>query len=166
MLLLLDTGIRADELAADPHRGTHGLRVQDLDARNLTIKVLGKGDKECIIPISHPASKAIWRYLVTRSDHQPDDPLFANQGGRSLTRSGLFQVIQRPGKRAGIQSASPHCFRHTFAINFLRNGGKTLELHRFLDHITLEWVKRYVALAQVDLENAHRRASPVVNWRL
>jgi site-specific recombinase XerD len=57
-------------------------------------------------------------------------------------------------------------FRYSFAINFFRNGGNSLELQCLLDYATLEMVKRYVALAQVDLENAHRRASLVANWRL
>jgi transcriptional regulator with XRE-family HTH domain len=52
------------------------------------------------------------------------------------------------------------------AYNFLRNGGKTLELQRLLGHTSLAMVKRYVAIAEVDLERAHRRASPVSNWDL
>jgi len=166
ILLLLDTGIRAAELAADPRRGTLGLRIQDLDQRNLHIKVYGKGDKERIIPISPTTSKAIWRYLVSRPDIDPTDPLFISTRGGPFTTSGLLQLIRSLGKRAGIPHAYPHRFRHTFAINFLRNGGNVLELQRLLGHSTLQMVNRYVAIAQVDLENAHRRASPVTNWNL
>jgi integrase/recombinase XerD len=166
ILLLLDTGVRASELCADPKRKAPGLFIQDVDQRNLTIKVMGKGDKERIVPISHRTSKAIWRYLLSRPDAPTTDPLFTNQRGGPLTSSGLLQLIRRLGQRAGISNAHPHRFRHTFAINFLRNGGNSLELQRLLGHSTLEMVKRYVALAQVDLENAHRRASPVTNWRL
>lgn len=167
LLLLLDTGIRASELAADPRRDVPGLLIGNLDQRNLHIKVLGKGDKERIIPISNATLKAVWRYLVTRNDPPADQPLFLSfQSVKPLTRNGLLQLIKKLGERADVPNAHPHRFRHTFAINFLRNGGKTLELQRLLGHTTLEMVKRYVDLAQVDLEEAHRRASPVANWNL
>jgi integrase/recombinase XerD len=166
ILLLLDTGVRASELCADPKRKAPGLLIQDVDQRNLNIKVMGKGDKERIVPISPRTSKAIWRYLLSRPDASTTAPLFISQRGGPLTSSGLLQLIRRLGQRAGISDAHPHRFRHTFAINFLRNGGNSLELQRLLGHSTLEMVKRYVDLAQVDLENAHRRASPVTNWRL
>ncbi len=166
ILLLLDTGVRASEICADHNRKAPGLLIQDVDRRNLTITVMGKGDKERTLPISPRTSKAVWRYLLTRADAALTDPLFTNQRGEALTSSGLLQLIRRLGKRAGILKAHPHRFRHTFAINFLRNGGNTLELQRLLGHSTLEMVKRYVAIAQVDLEKAHKRASPVANWRL
>jgi integrase/recombinase XerD len=166
ILLLLDTGARASEICANPRLKTPGLQIQDVDHRNLTIRVMGKGDKERIVPISARTSKALWRYLLSRPDAVPTEYVFTNQRGGPLTSSGLLQLIRRLGQRAGISNAHPHRFRHTFAINFLRNGGNSLELQRLLGHSTLEMVKRYVALAQVDLENAHRRASPVTNWRL
>jgi len=166
ILLLLDTGIRAGELAADPRHQSHGLAIQDLNQRNLQIKVLGKGDKERIIPISHSTLKSLWRYLLAYPDANPADPLFRSITGRPVTVNGLRQLIKRLGQRADVANAHPHRFRHTFAITFLRNGGKTFELQHLLGHSTLEMVKRYVAIAQVDLENAHRRASPVANWNL
>jgi len=166
ILLLLDTGMRASELTADPRREIPGLLIKNVDLQNRYIKVLGKGDKERILPISNSTTKALWKYLVTRDDPPPDQPLFLSMHGKPLTRNGLLQVIKSIAQRAGVPGAHPHRFRHTFAINFLRNGGKTLELQRLLGHTSLDMVNRYVNLAQVDLDEAHKRASPVSNWNL
>jgi len=167
ILLLLDTGARASEICAEPRKTTPGLCIQDVNHRNLIIKVLGKGDKERILRISPSTSKSIWRCLVERPEATPTDPLFVStHGGKALTTSGLLQLIRRLGERAGIPNAYPHRFRHTFAVNFLRNGGNALELQYLLGHSSLEMVRRYVKLAQVDVESAHRRASPVTNWNL
>jgi len=160
ILLLLDTGIRAAELCPDPRHGAPGLLIEDVDQRNRHIKVTGKGKKERVIPIDPRTLKAVWRYLLTRPDAAPTEPLI------TITTSGLRHLLRRLSQRAGIQHVHPHRFRHTFAINFLRNGGNALELQRLLGHTTLEMVKRYVALAQVDLDAAHRKASPVANWKL
>jgi site-specific recombinase XerD len=78
----------------------------------------------------------------------------------------LCHLIIRLGRRAGIPNANVHRFRHTFAINFLRNGGNAYTLQRLLGHSTLDMVKTYLQLAQQDDSDNHRRASPVANWRL
>jgi len=166
ILLMLDTGVRVSEICENPGLGTHGMRIRDVDLRNHRIKVIGKGARERILPISHRTAKALWRYLVKREDADADDPVFLNSRGEPLTISGLQRLIARLGERAGVKNAHPHRFRHTFAINFLRNGGNALELQRLLGHSSLEMVQRYVAIAQVDIERAHQKASPVSNWRL
>jgi site-specific recombinase XerD len=77
----------------------------------------------------------------------------------------VFLTGKLVGKRAGVH-AYPHKFRHTGATMFLRNGGNVFELKEILGHSTMEMVQRYVHLAQVDIAEAHRRASPVHNWDL
>ena len=79
---------------------------------------------------------------------------------------GLHKMISRLGERAGVAEAHPHRFRHTFAINFLGNGGNVFALQRILGHESLEMVTRYLSLAQTDLEKARQDASPVANWLL
>jgi len=159
LLLLTDTGIRASELC--------DLRIKHLDMSNARVKVFGKGAKERILPVGRRTIKALWRYLSTRPDARPSDPLFVTSDELPLTRRSLYQLIRRLGDRAGIvPAAHPHRFRHTFAINFLRNGGNAFSLQAMLGHSSLEMVYRYLALVQTDTENAHRRASPVDNWRL
>jgi len=169
ILLLLDTGMRAGELCIPPKRkapNTTGLLLKNVDLKDLQVKVTGKGDKERILPISPPVAKAIWRYLTTRPDALPHEPLILSRKGGCLTTDGLIQLIKHLGKRAGVPGSHPHRFRHTFAINLLRNGANAYELQAMLGHTSLEMVKRYLKLAQVDLEAAHKRASPVSNWHL
>lgn len=159
ILLLVDTGMRSGELA--------GLKVRDVDTKNHRLTVFGKGTKERVLPFSPTTAKALWRYMQgERGEHGPRDALFMTIDGQPLTREALLQLMNRLGERAGVSDCHPHRFRHTFAVTFLRNGGNAYELQALLGHTTLEMVKQYLSLAQTDVEAAHRRASPVENWRL
>ena len=158
ILTLVDTGVRASELCS--------ITIADVDKRNKRIFIWGKGAKERIVYIDASTARAIWRYLTTRPDARPDDPLFVTREGRPLNRNSVRLLIGRLGQRAGIPNANVHRFRHTFAINFLRNGGNAYTLQRLLGHSTLKMVKTYLALAAQDDSDNHRRASPVANWRL
>ena len=86
--------------------------------------------------------------------------------GKKLDRDELAKRLHSMGLRAGVEKCHPHRFRHTFAVMFLRNGGSSLALQRLLGHSTMEMVRHYVKLSEVDLKDAHRRASPVENLRL
>jgi site-specific recombinase XerD len=159
ILLMLDTGIRASELC--------DLKIEDLDNRNHRIYVRqGKGMKERMLPFSPRTGQMIWRYVASRKDVFPQDPLFTSKLNRSMTRTKLAEMFSKIGKRAGVPGVHPHRLRHTFAIQYLRNGGNAYTLQAMLGHSTLETVKIYLRLAQIDLDTAHRRASPVDNWRL
>lgn len=159
ILLLLDTGMRVSELC--------GLKIYQVDSRNKRMKVFGKGSKERSLPFSARTGQAIWRYLATRADEEADRPLFTTIDGEELTRDELLKTIQRIGVRAGVGGEiNVHRFRHTFAINYLRNGGNAFSLQMMLGHTTLDMVHNYLALAQADLEASHKTASPVDHWRL
>lgn len=108
----------------------------------------------------------VWRYLAARKDTRPDDPLFASKMNRPMNRTKLAETFSNIGKRAGVPHLHPHRLRHTFAIMYLRNGGNAYSLQHMLGHSSLEMVKHYLQLAQVDIDNVHRRASPVDNLRL
>lgn len=159
LLLLLDTGIRASELT--------DMRVADVDIRNRRITVTGKGSKTRHLPISPETARAIWRYLTEqRSNDRITAALFATDDGQDMSRLSLLQLLNRLGKRAGVSDVHPHRFRHTFAVLFLRNGGNAFELQMALGHTSLNTVQIYLHLAQTDLDEAHREASPVAGWRL
>jgi len=159
ILMLIDTAVRADELCQ--------ARVRDLDKRNLRLHVMGKGAKERYVPFSAQTGQALWRYLAMRgTDLDPSASLFVTKDNRPMTRDRLYHLLEVIGDRAGVPNVNIHRFRHTSAIEYLRNGGDPYTLQKLLGHSTLEMVRRYLAIVQVDLDNAHKRASPVDNWRL
>ena len=153
ILLLLDTGIRAAELAA--------LRLRDYDRKAGQLTVLhGKGGKQRALYLGQAAQRALWRYLFARDTGDLSAPLLATVDGGPLDRVVLGRHLHRIGVRAGVPDVGPHRFRHTFAINFLRNGGHLLALQDILGHSTLAMVRRYARLAEVDIAEAQRSASP------
>jgi len=158
ILVLLDTGIRAIELCE--------LNIANVDLQNKRMLVMGKGAKERVVPIAAATAQALWRYLSSRPKDSANSRVFVSSSGHSMDRDDLFKLLARIGRRAGVVKVHPHRFRHTFAINFLRNGGNAYALQMVLGHSTMEMVRRYLALAQADVEAAHRQASPVANWRL
>lgn len=155
LLFLLDTGVRASELC--------GIRLRDLDGE--FVRVLGKGKKERLVPMSHRTLAAILHYLHERHG-QHERFLFTTLDGRRLKRHSLQRIVLRIGQRAGVEKVHPHRFRHTFAVNYLANGGDAFTLQRILGHSTLAMVNRYLNLATEDLARVHRAASPVKNWGL
>lgn len=158
LLLLLDTGIRVSELST--------LKIHQVELRNRRINVWGKGSKQREIPISDATADALWKYLVTRKEDSMGDYVFITKQGKQLKPRRILDIIQNLADRAGIQNANVHRFRHTFAINYLRNGGDIYTLKRILGHSTLTMVQRYLLIAQADVASAHRKASPVSNWGL
>lgn len=158
ILLFLDTGIRVSEFC--------DLKVKDVDLRNKNILVFGKGSKERTIPISARTGQAIWRYFSTKPDQAIFMPAFSTDNGLRLDRANVLKQCIRIGNRAGVHDCHPHRFRHTFSIQYLRNGGDIYTLQKILGHSTLDMVKRYLMIAQTDLTAAHRIASPVTRWGL
>lgn len=163
--LLLDTGMRASELCA--------LTLADVNRSSGDLRVLGKGNKWRTVHMALSARRALWRYLEAhRRGAEVGEPLFTGFRGHTpgapLTKFGLSQLIRKAGERAGIEGVrcSPHTFRHTFAINFLRNGGDLFQLQALLGHEDIAIVRRYVQYAEQDLANAHRKASPADRMRL
>jgi site-specific recombinase XerD len=106
------------------------------------------------------------RAYLREEERTPDQHLFLSERGQNagepFLRGGILQLIERLGKKAGIQGVrcSPHTFRHTFAIEFLRNGGNLFTLKQILGHTSLQVTNRYVSLAQADIQSQHRQFSP------
>uniref|UniRef100_A0A7C4PLW1 Site-specific integrase n=1 Tax=Anaerolinea thermolimosa TaxID=229919 RepID=A0A7C4PLW1_9CHLR len=75
-------------------------------------------------------------------------------------------MLAELGDKSSVSHVFPHRFRHTFAIQFLRNGGNIYSLQKILGHSTLDIVKRYLAIAQYDVDHDHIVASPMKCWDL
>ena len=165
VLVLLDTGLRASEICA--------LLVGDVEQKSGKVVVKAgdeggaKGGKGRLVYLGKAARRAVWRYLVAREDgSDPQAPLFTVRQGRRMNKNALLQLIQGLGEATQVKDCYPHRFRHTFAITYLRSGGDIFTLQKLLGHSSLDMVKHYAKVAQIDVEQAHRRASPADNWRL
>lgn len=155
VLTLLDTGLRAGELCR--------LQVNDVDLETGQVTVRpfrsSRKSKPRVVFLGKSARRAMWRHLASL------DADAVNVFDK-LTVNGLRQLTNRLGKIANVLGCHPHRFRHTFSLEFLRNGGNALELQRLLGHSTLDMTQKYVLLSQTDLQSAHKSASPVDRWGL
>lgn len=155
LLLLLDTGIRAQELCT--------LTVDNVFLNEDYIKVKGKGNKERLVPFCATTKKALLRYFTTFRP-QPGEGVnnfFLSAEGLPWRYSGLLQAIKRLGKAAGVPRLHPHLLRHTFAVNYLMNGGDVMTLKMILGHTSLEVTQIYMHLAETHVQLQHSKFSPV-----
>lgn len=158
ILTLLDTGIRAQELC--------DLTIGDYDEKRGRLHIRhGKGDKQRFVVLGSRSRKAIWRMLVERGQVKPSAPMYATQTEGHMQRDNLRHTLRRIGERANVQRVYPHRFRHTFAINFVRNGGNVLLLKELLGHESIDMVMHYARIAEQDIDRGSDY-SPADNWRL
>lgn len=152
ILTLVDTGIRASELG--------DLERSDIDLDRLTVTVrCGKGGKGRMAYISPVTARAIRRYISTRRDSDP--ALFLTNRDLPFGRDSLRLLMYRLSERAGIGKVGPHCLRHTFATSLARQGIDAWSLQSLLGHSDNRVCLRYIHLAGRDIQEAHRRYSPV-----
>jgi site-specific recombinase XerD len=160
LLLLYDTGIRISELIK--------LEVKGIDLRDSLIRVMGKGRKERVVPLSYPTRNQIAMYLQSfRRRICPEESpyVFANPEGEAISVNSVQQFLRRLAKRSGLEKVrvSPHIFRHTFATQYLANGGNALYLREIMGHKSLLTTLKYTHLQARDLQKQHMKFSPVMN---
>ena len=158
--LLADTGMRASELC--------GLAVDDV--REGFLRILAKGGRERLVPYGAAAAGELTRYVTHGRPaplRHPDEPLLLLASGVPLTAHRLGELMRETGRQLRFRGVrcSPHTLRHTFAIEFLRNGGGELALQKALGHRSLEMVRVYAELTEIDLLEIHAGASPLDRWR-
>ncbi len=128
---LYGCGLRVSELV--------GLRISDLFFNEGFIRVIGKGDKQRLVPISKQAMDEIGRYRAQRStqkvEKKHEDILFLNRNGRPLSRVMVFIIIKQLAEKTGLQkNISPHTFRHSFATHLIENGADLRAVQEMLGH--------------------------------
>lgn len=130
------------------------------------IRVIGKGDKERLVPIGSDASKYIKIYKENIRVHQPlqpgfEDILFLNKHGRMLSRVMIFYIIRDLAKKAGItKHISPHTFRHSFATHLVEGGADLRAVQEMLGHESITTTEIYTHLDRDFLRDTLQRFHP------
>jgi integrase/recombinase XerD len=129
--MLYSCGLRVSELVS--------LRISDLFFGEGFIRVIGKGDKQRLIPVGEPAVKAVGFWMEQRRlwpvAKGAEDCLFLNNRGRKLTREMVFHIVKEQAEIAGIhKDISPHTFRHSFATHMVENGADLRVVQEMLGH--------------------------------
>ena len=142
--LLYATGLRISELAS--------LRLAALDRAAGLVRVIGKGDKERIVPYGDEAAHWLERWLAVRPTQPPSPYLFPGRGGRPMTRQNLWQRIRLHAMRAGIRPLpSPHTLRHAFATHLLQHGADLRAVQMLLGHANISTTEIYTHVARARL---------------
>ena len=161
VITMLDTGLRLSEVT--------NLKMADAHIEEGSLKVMGKGSKERIVPLGGLAQKVLLRYVYhfrPEPWNSENDTVFLTVEGRSMTNNAIKQMLKRISIRSGVKRLHPHLCRHTFATNYLINGGDVFSLQQILGHTSLEMVRRYVTLASAQVRVQHRKFSPMDRMNL
>jgi integrase/recombinase XerD len=154
---LCDTGARIDEILS--------LRWEDVDFDNLLLTLHGKGRKDRKTPMSLELRKRL--FLRQRKSERKGGLVFGTRGGTKQGRRNVLRDVKILCRELGFEppARTLHSFRHTFALNYLRNGGSVFHLQKCLGHSSLEMTRRYANLTTGDLQAVHERLSLLGNAR-
>lgn len=152
--LLYQTGIRRSEL-------TH-LKEADVDLFNSTIKVLGKRNKERIIPISLPLKRNLEGYLQVKKElNLSNSMLLVSEKGNTLNEQAVYKSVKKYlSQVTTIQKKSPHVLRHTFATHLLNNGADINAVKDLLGHASLSATQVYTHNTIDKLKKSYKQAHP------
>ena len=145
------TGIRVAELC--------GLDLSDVDRYQRTVRVVGKGDKERIVPLGEHALRALDGYLAVRPAGA--GPLFQNLRGGRLTVRSVHRIVKARARHAGIaRPVTPHALRHTFATHMLDQGADLRLIQDLLGHSRLSTTQKYTHVSADRLMKVYDAAHP------
>lgn len=162
--MLYETGMRRSELSM--------LTLERLSLSNLTIKVLGKRNKERIIPIENELANNISRYITLRNqmletlcaerdDIEPTEALLVDSKGRPLTTNKIYDIVHRyMSTLSNAERTSPHVFRHSFATHMLNEGANIDAIKELLGHSSLNSTEVYTHVTREHLKETYKHAHP------
>lgn len=151
--LMYSSGLRRSEVT--------GLKIRDVDFFNGVVRVLGKGNKERLVPVTDEALYTLKYYLSTRPNPQPQDALFLNAHGKPLTGDGLAFIFKNTAIAAHLaRKVTPHSLRHSFATHLLNNGCDLRSLQEMLGHKTLAATQVYTHVSLDKLKSVYQHAHP------
>jgi integrase/recombinase XerC len=149
--LLYASGVRVAELA--------GLDMADVDRGASTVRVLGKGQKERVVPFGASAAAALEAYLAERGP--ASGPLFTNARGGRLSPRSIHTIARQSASRIGLaRRVSPHTLRHSFATHLLDAGADLRLIQELLGHSRLSTTQRYTHVSSDQLMRVYDSAHP------
>lgn len=164
MLMLYSTGMRIGECL--------NLKISDVSFKEERIIITEtKNRQPRIVGLAKRLKPELKKYMelcLPDDRNSAHDYLFQNQDGGQLKDRTIQDRIQKYGKQAGIKEkrVSPHTFRHTFAISYLKNGGSTASLREQLGHLTITVVEKYLYWATEDKIGEHKKYNPLDNMAI
>jgi integrase/recombinase XerC len=152
--MLYETGMRRSELA--------GLKVSSVDFSSMTIKVLGKRNKERLIPIENELAHNIKDYLALKEQEMGESEwLFVGRKGRQITPADVYQTVRKyMTALSNADRISPHVFRHSFATHILNEGGSIEAIRELLGHADLATTEVYTHVTREHLKEVYKHAHP------
>jgi integrase/recombinase XerD len=155
--LLYSSGLRVSELC--------GARLENLDLEAGFIRVLGKGDKQRLVPVGGRARAAVQRYLdggrPALVGQKTGGEVFLSVRGRKLTNQRIWQLLVALGRRAGLEKEiHPHMLRHSFATHLLGGGADLRIIQEMLGHADISTTQIYTHVDTRQLRQTHRHFHP------
>ncbi|MCL2654669.1 MAG: site-specific tyrosine recombinase XerD [Coriobacteriia bacterium] len=163
--LLYGSGLRESELC--------NLRLDDLNLKEEMVRVIGKGNKERLVPMGSVAVRWMQRYLAegrlllhAKGGLPPvSDRVFLTSKGKPLYRQAVFIVVRDAGQRIGLEGLHPHTLRHSFATHLLEGGADLRAVQELLGHADLSTTQIYTHIDQARLREDYLRAHPRARLR-
>lgn len=147
--LLYGCGLRVSEVS--------DVRISNVYLQEKFVRIVGKGNKERVVPMGDPAAEAVTAYLAVRpepADADSEDILFLNRSGRQLSRISVFNMVKKQAMLAGItKEISPHTFRHSFATHLIEGGADLRVVQEMLGHESILTTEIYTHLDSTTWQN-------------
>ncbi len=159
--LLYGSGLRASEVV--------NLTIQDINLSQRMLRILGKGNKQRLVPITKPCQQSIGLYLKDvrptlmkgLDESKVSNYLFLNHHGQRLTVRGLEYILTQLARKTGLElHVHPHQLRHTFATQLLDNGADLRTIQELLGHATINTTQIYTHVSKEALQKEYRAAHP------